>query len=79
MEPQNPSPAYIEKAKSLANDVAQSLLAKSFIHFPKRYEYDVLEPHARIALQLQREEQALAEWLQKVTLLRRFGTLSQDQ
>lgn len=71
MEPVNPLPEYVDCAKDLPIQVADSLLAKSHARLAKQPGYFLLQPVEKVALQLQFEEQSLRAWQHKVVELRR--------
>ena len=70
METIRPLPHYVDKAKTLATDACESLLAKSQWRFAKVNGYFLLLPIEKMALQLQFEEQALQEWQSKIIAMR---------
>jgi hypothetical protein len=71
LEPITPIPEYVDSAKDLPTQVADSLLAKSHARFAKQPGYFLLQPIEKVALQLQFEEQSLKAWQHKVVELRR--------
>lgn len=65
-----PSEEYLEKAKLLSNEEAERLQARMRGKFSRRFEDKKLSAIEAIALQLQFEDEELAEWRQKVSEIR---------
>ena len=57
-----PSDEYLEKAKLLTRDEAEQLLARMRPKLTRRMEDKDTSPLEAVALQLQKEDEDLAEW-----------------
>lgn len=65
-----PTEEYLEKARLLSSDEAERLQARMRGKFSRRFEDKKLSSIEAIALQLQYEDEELAEWRQKVSEIR---------
>ena len=65
------SPEYIEKAMLLSKDDAERMLARMRKKITRRLDHEEIDPLEAVALQLQLEDEQLAEWRDKVSELRR--------
>ena len=68
-----PSPAWIEKALLLSKDDAECVLSRMRKKFTSKMKPKVIDPIVVVALQLQLEDEHLAEWRGKVTEIRKRG------
>lgn len=76
METIRPIPEYVDKARNLAVDARELLLARSQSRFSRKPGYLALQPLERVALLLQFEEQSLREWQVRVMAMRQVSTYS---
>lgn len=65
-----PPEEYLEKAKLLTREDAERLQARMRGKFSRRLEDRKLSPIEAIALQLQFEDEELAEWREKIATIR---------
>ena len=65
-----PAEEYLEKAKLLSNEDAERLQARMRGKFSRRLEDRKLSKIDAIALQLQFEDEELAEWREKMAEIR---------
>lgn len=57
-----PSDEYLERAKSLSRDEAEKILARLRGRYSRRMEDKMISPLEAVALQLQKDDEDLAEW-----------------
>ena len=71
MKSKMPSPEYLEKAKQLSNEEIEHLLVRMRGRFARRLEDKRLSAIEAIALQLEYEDEALEEWRERLTEMRK--------
>jgi hypothetical protein len=59
---QSPDESYLERAKNLTAEESERLLSRMRGKLERRFETSKLTPLEAIAMQLEREDKALAEW-----------------
>jgi len=64
------TPEYLEKAKQLSNEEAERSLARMRGRFSRRFEVKKLSAIEAIALQLEYEDEELAEWRERMAEIR---------
>lgn len=57
-----PSDEYLERAKSLSRDEAEKILARLRGRYSRRMEDKMISPLEAVALQMQKDDDDLAEW-----------------
>jgi hypothetical protein len=70
MKSHSPSETYLEKAKLLSSEDAERLMARMRGRFRRRTEDKKLSEVEALALQLEYEDEELAEWRQRMTEIR---------
>ena len=65
-----PTEEYLEKARLLSNEEAERLQARMRGKFTRRFEDKKLSAIEAIALQLQFEDEELAEWRERMAEIR---------
>ena len=71
MKSKMPSPEYLEKAKQLSNEEIEHLLVRMRGRYARRLEDKRLSAIEALALQLEYEEEALEEWRERLTEMRK--------
>ena len=71
MKSKMPSAEYVEKAKQLSNEESERLLVRMRGRFARRLEDKRIGAIEAIALQLEYEDEALEEWREKLTEMRK--------
>jgi hypothetical protein len=61
----HPSEAYLEKAKTLSKEEAERLLTRMRGKLTRRLEDQILDPLEAVAIQLELEDEKLAEWRER--------------
>lgn len=70
MKSQLPNEHYLEQAKRLSSDDTERLMARMRGRFARRLDDRKLTALAALALQLEFEDEELAEWRQRMTELK---------
>jgi hypothetical protein len=65
-----PSEAYLEKAKRLSKAETERLLSRARNKLKRRLEDKKLEPLEVVAIQLENEDEDLAEWRERWAVVR---------
>ncbi|MFZ4539980.1 hypothetical protein [Propionivibrio sp.] len=71
MDSKSPSEEYVERAKRLSKDESEHLLARMRGRFSRKMENKKLSTTKAIALQLEYEDEGLAEWRKRMAELKK--------
>ncbi|MFZ4539445.1 hypothetical protein [Propionivibrio sp.] len=71
MGSKSPSEEYVERAKRLSNDESERLLSRMRGRFSRRMENNNLSTTKALALQLEYEDEGLAEWRERMAELKK--------